>query len=55
MADSLVLHALAAAGAISVLLFAARCVLDQLPELIRSWRRVRRAVRGTRDDNRNTP
>ncbi|MER7195584.1 hypothetical protein [Streptomyces flaveolus] len=42
--DVLTLWILGAAGAVSVLLFTARGLLDQLPEVFAAWHRARRAI-----------
>ncbi|WP_189192692.1 hypothetical protein [Streptomyces albiflavescens] len=43
--DVLSLWILAAAGVASVVLFAVRGVLDQLPQVFAAWHRARRAIR----------
>lgn len=40
--DSIILWLLAASGVLSIFLFVARGLLDQLPEIIAAWRKVRR-------------
>ncbi|AEY94272.1 hypothetical protein SHJG_p1141 (plasmid) [Streptomyces hygroscopicus subsp. jinggangensis 5008] len=56
MSDSAVLTLLAGAGVISVLLFAVRGILEQLPDVLRSWQRVRKAWRdAASDDDQSAP
>lgn len=40
--DSIILWLLAASGVLSIFLFVARGLLDQLPEIIVAWRKVQR-------------
>ncbi|MFC9932188.1 hypothetical protein [Streptomyces sp. NPDC127190] len=40
MDAQIVLGILAAAGAVSIFLFALKGLLDQIPDVIRSWRRI---------------
>ncbi|MDX2650372.1 hypothetical protein [Streptomyces sp. NPDC001070] len=42
--DSIILWLLAASGVLSVLLFVVRGLLDQLPDVLIAWRRVKRAI-----------
>jgi hypothetical protein len=44
VSDSAVLMLLAGAGVISVLLFAVGGILEQLPDVLRSWQRVRKCL-----------
>ncbi len=43
--DVLTLWILGVAGAMSVLMFTVRALLDQLPEVFAAWHRAKRAVR----------
>ncbi|MGW8863353.1 hypothetical protein ACWGNY_30775 [[Kitasatospora] papulosa] len=40
--DSIILWLLAASGVLSIFLFVARGLLDQLPDIITAWRKVQR-------------
>jgi hypothetical protein len=51
VSDSAVLTLLAGAGVISVLLFAVRGILEQLPDVLQSWHRVRKAWRDAASDD----
>jgi hypothetical protein len=53
--DVLTLWILGAAGAMSVLLFTVRGILDQLPEVFAAWHRARRAIRDRADDDDRLP
>ncbi|MET7440559.1 hypothetical protein ACWERY_10605 [Streptomyces sp. NPDC004082] len=50
--DVLTVWILAVAGVASVLLFAVRGILDQLPDVFAAWHRAKRAIRGENDDDR---
>ncbi|MEV7114405.1 hypothetical protein [Streptomyces anulatus] len=45
--DSIILWLLAASGVLSIFLFVARGLLDQLPEIITAWRKVQQAYQST--------
>ncbi|WP_329529705.1 hypothetical protein OG568_48305 (plasmid) [Streptomyces sp. NBC_01450] len=49
--DALTLLILGAAGALSVLLFTVRGLLDQLPEVFEAWHRAKRAIRDRAGDD----
>ncbi|MFF2792870.1 hypothetical protein ACFVT6_40040 [Streptomyces sp. NPDC058049] len=46
MGDTLIVTILGAAGVVGMAIFVLKDILDRLPELFASWRRVRRAWRG---------
>ncbi|MFD4130382.1 hypothetical protein ACFXKK_35655 [Streptomyces globisporus] len=45
--DSIILWLLAASGVLSIFLFVARGLLDQLPEIITAWRKVQQTYQST--------
>ncbi|MFE8950679.1 hypothetical protein [Streptomyces sp. NPDC007856] len=51
----IVLVILGAAGVVSAFLFALKGLLDQIPDVIRSWRRVVDEARLSHSDNGRTP
>ncbi|MGP3924574.1 MULTISPECIES: hypothetical protein [unclassified Streptomyces] len=51
MGDTVILAILAIAGVCTILLFAVKGVLDQLPGIFESWHRARRAWRGDDADD----
>jgi hypothetical protein len=51
MDAQIVLGILAAAGAVSIFLFALKGLLDQVPDVIRSWRRIVVEVRRSHSDH----
>ncbi|WP_461009674.1 hypothetical protein [Streptomyces capparidis] len=51
MDAQIVLGILAAAGAVSIFLFALKGLLDQVPDVIRSWRRIVVEVRRPHSDH----
>lgn len=48
--DVLTLWILAASGVFTVLLFAVRSILEQLPQVFAAWHQARRAMRNSRAD-----
>ncbi|MFD9543470.1 hypothetical protein [Streptomyces sp. NPDC060022] len=55
--DSIILWLLAASGVLSIFLFVARGLLDQLPDIITAWRKVQRIYQSADrngDDSRGT-
>ncbi|MFJ3842267.1 hypothetical protein ACIPY6_43250 [Streptomyces sp. NPDC090054] len=46
LGDTLIVTILGAAGVVGMAIFVLKDILDRLPELFASWRRVRRAWRG---------
>ncbi|MFE3627725.1 hypothetical protein ACIQF5_14955 [Streptomyces goshikiensis] len=46
LGDTFILTILGTAGVVGMVIFALKDILDRLPELFASWRRVRRAWRG---------
>ncbi|MGP4009907.1 hypothetical protein [Streptomyces sp. 4N124] len=43
--DALTLSILTVSGVVTILLFTVRGILDQLPDLLAAWHRVKRAFR----------
>lgn len=45
MDSQIILYLLAASGVLTVLLFVVRVVLDQVPEVLAAWHRVKKAFK----------
>ncbi|MFG2711109.1 hypothetical protein ACGFX2_11155 [Streptomyces goshikiensis] len=55
LGDTFILTILGTAGVVGMMIFALKDILDRLPELFASWRRVRRAWRGEPEEGGGTP
>ncbi|THA79774.1 hypothetical protein [Streptomyces sp. A0592] len=50
LGDTLIVTILGAAGVVGMAIFVLKDILDRLPELFASWRRVQRAWRGDAEE-----